>query len=133
MHSAGRLFNCYYLNDREGRIAGYAILRRSTVQRFGGRSFNNLKLCSVLDCRALNAQALRTILALAQTRAREWDCHLFETMNSHRIFGLNAKKLGMVKLGGHELAFETPPEQKARSIVKDNWWFSLGESDVFFS
>lgn len=130
--SADREYISAYLNDRNGNLAGYFVLKLGTYQKFGGKSMPNLRLASLLDCRAKDDKALRALVIHAIRKARDRGGELFEAINSHRSFAAQARRLGMLRLGGYEMAFDAPEGSPVFDIAKENWWITTGESDAFF-
>ncbi len=130
--SPRRHYYAAYVVDPQGNIAGYFVLKLGTYQKFGGKVIPGLRLASLLDYRASDRKALRILLILALRQARQLGGELFELINSHSWVAEAARRLGMIKLGGYEMAADSPPGCPLLDLPKAQWWIATGESDAFF-
>lgn len=129
-HIPGSRYQAFELRGRDGAMAGYGVTRTARFTRFGGRTFENLQITTLVDFRAHDPAAIRAALLHAVTQARNAGSHLFEVINGSPQAGRQARRLGMLHMGGYDMAYESFGALPKVSV--DKWWLNAGESDAFF-
>lgn len=129
-----RTCRAFYMTGRDtDALHGYFIFKSGICKKYAGRRGHDFRVGTVVDLHADSQAALKALVLHAHSLAHRQGNEIFEFFGSHSICRTTARSLGMLRLGGYEMAFQPPPgADKLRRIPLSQWWLTGGESDAFY-